>query len=80
MKKDTYADMSTEKLLSTKKSIKSVTGILAGMLTVLFAITLYQSITDKFTPLLIIPFALIPIVVINFINIKAIDKELKSRP
>ena len=59
--------------------LKALTAILAGMLVVLFAITIYISIKNSFSPLLVVPIALMPILILNVLNINTIKKELDSR-
>jgi len=72
-------DTSTEKLLEQKKSITFLTGLLIGALLTLLAITTYISINQGFTPLLIVPFALLPILLLNVNTLRGIKKELRSR-
>ena len=79
MKSQNIQDMSRESLLKQKKSIKFLTGLLAGALLMLFAITLYQTLTQGFTPLLIVPFGLLPILVLTANNLKLINQELANR-
>jgi hypothetical protein len=79
MKNQKIQEMSTETLLKQKKIIEAVTGMFSGVLTVLFIVTLVSSFKQGFTPLLILPFALLPILVLNVNNWQAIKKELNSR-
>jgi hypothetical protein len=79
MKKENYSEETTENLIKKRKIMVGASSALAGMLLVLFAITIYISAAKGFTALSIIPFALSPILVINFKQVKAIDEELKSR-
>ena len=79
MEKENYAELTKEDLISKKKILGVVTGALLGALTVLLIITILSTIKKGFTPLVIIPLALSPILVINFSQIAAISKELKSR-
>jgi Na+-transporting methylmalonyl-CoA/oxaloacetate decarboxylase beta subunit len=59
--------------------LKVLTGMLAGMLMVLFALTIFISIKKTFSPLSVVPIALLPIVILNLLNLKTIKKELDSR-
>jgi hypothetical protein len=79
MKDQKIQDMGTEALLKQKKTIGFVTGLLAGALIALFILTTASYVRKGFTPLLIVPFALLPILFLNVNNWQAIKKELKSR-
>ncbi len=79
MKNQKLSETNTADLKKSEKSIKTITGILLGMLLVLFILSLYITFTKGFTALLIIPIALLPIVIVNFNSINEIKKELKSR-
>ena len=78
-KKDNFSDLTTEDLIKKKKSTSFATGLLAGTLIGLFGITLFQTINKGFTPLLILPFGFLPILIIMYSQIKSINKELESR-
>jgi 1,4-dihydroxy-2-naphthoate octaprenyltransferase len=73
------AEMSIDKLKEQEKLIKVVTGTLAGMLLVLLIVAIVLSAKKGFSPLVAVPFALLPIVVVNMNNLKQIKKELESR-
>jgi hypothetical protein len=79
MKAKNYSEMSTEKLLEQTKSIKALTGLLAGMLFVLFCVGFYLTYNKGFNVFLIIPFAFLPIVILNVNTLKEIKKEVRSR-
>jgi hypothetical protein len=73
-------ELTVDELKQRAKSIKIVTWFLVVMLLVLFCVTLYQSIRDgKIQTLLFVPIALFPIVLFNFVSIKKINSEVKSR-
>jgi asparagine N-glycosylation enzyme membrane subunit Stt3 len=74
-----FSEMSVEKLQQQAKTIKVVTGTLVGMLLVLLVMAIMLSIKKGFSALVIIPFALLPIVLINVNSLKQIKKELESR-
>jgi len=71
--------MSVAKLQQQAKTTKLVTGILAGMLAVLLVMAILLSIKKGFSPLVVVPFGLLPIVLINVTSLKQIKKELESR-
>jgi hypothetical protein len=79
MKIKNFTEMTTEKLLEQTKSVKALTGLLGGMLLVLFCTGLFLSYNKGFNVFLIIPFALLPIVILNVNTLKEIKKELDSR-
>jgi asparagine N-glycosylation enzyme membrane subunit Stt3 len=74
-----FSEMSAEKLQQQAKTIKVVTGTLAGMLLVLLVMAIMLSVKKGFSALVVIPFALLPIVIININSLKQIRKELESR-
>jgi Na+-transporting methylmalonyl-CoA/oxaloacetate decarboxylase beta subunit len=79
MKNQNLGLLDTETLLKKQRSLKVLTGMLAGMLMVLFALTIFISIKKTFSPLSVVPIALLPIVILNLLNLKTIKKELDSR-
>lgn len=79
MKKEDWSSLSTEDLNQKQKSIKSLTTMLIVTLIALFLISLFVSLKKGFTPLLIIPIALLPVVSMNLNNLKSIKKEIDSR-
>jgi hypothetical protein len=78
MKKKNYSEMSVEELQKTLKPLVSVTAMLAGVLTVLFIVSILLFEKGNYA-MIVVPIALSTIVFINFGTIKAINKELKSR-
>ncbi len=80
MKKEDLENMSTDELLKRQKSLKTITGMLAGILLLLFGITIFKSVKDKtFDVMMVVPISLSGIVLINYKLIKDITNELKSR-
>jgi hypothetical protein len=80
LKKKNYTDFKTEDLLKLRKSLILVSSILAGMLAVLLILSIFVIIKNgKFSALSVIPFALSPIVLLNFSQVKLINKELELR-
>jgi hypothetical protein len=72
-------DLSTEELQKREKTTKFSTGMLAGVLLMLFCLQMYKGITKGFNSLIAVPFALLPILLLNFKNLKDIKKELDAR-
>ena len=79
MKQQIFSELSTEALQTQLKSIKVITGILAFTLVLLFILSIISFLRKGFSPTLIIPFALSPILVVNYKNIMNMKKELESR-
>ncbi|EOR30079.1 hypothetical protein [Elizabethkingia meningoseptica] len=79
MKKENWSSLSTEDLNQKQKSIKSLTTMLIVTLIALFLISLFISLKKGFSPLLVIPIALLPVVSMNLNNLKNIKKEIDSR-
>lgn len=79
MKNQKPNEMSTEKLLEQQKTIKVVTGTLAGMLIILLILGIFLAVEQKLYAFIPIPIALLPIVFVNINNLKEIKKELNSR-
>ncbi|MFP4845979.1 redox-active disulfide protein 2 [Winogradskyella sp. PE311] len=76
-------DKSTEKLKGELKGLKMITGVLIGVLGLLFIVCVYGLITKEdnstFTALIVVPLALSAIIPLNYGNMKKIKKELESR-
>lgn len=79
MAKENFQILSTNDLIKKKKSLSFVTGILAGILIVLLISAISLSIKNGFSALVATPFALSPILIMNYQLIKKIKEELKSR-
>ncbi|CAI9687649.1 MULTISPECIES: hypothetical protein [Elizabethkingia] len=79
MKNENFSDLSTEDLLKRQKTIKPLTIILIGTLVILLVLSIFITIKKGFTALLVVPFALSPIAILNLNNLKSIQKEINSR-
>ena len=79
MKGQKFSEMSSEALLKQAKTIKVVTGMLAGMLLTLLVIGISMAFRQGFNTFIIIPFGLLPIVFLNLNSLKEIKKELDTR-
>ena len=79
-KKTDYSKWTTEQLEKQLKTLKFVTGLLAGILIVLFVFTAYVSIRDsEFNPLLVTPLALSVIIPVNWQRMKEMSHEIQTR-
>lgn len=83
MKSQKIQEMSNEALLKQKKTAELAMGMLAGALSVLLVMVVLLAIKKGLDGtsigLGVIPFALMPIVFLNWNNLKEIKKELNSR-
>ena len=80
MKKKNLEELNTEELLKQEKALKFITGLLIGMIIVLFALIISKSIKDKkFDPLIASPIALSAIIPLNLKKIKDIRSEINKR-
>lgn len=78
-KKDKFANLTTIDLIKRRKDSYAIGGLLYGVLFLLFILITSQLINKEVTPFLGLPFALLPILIINHIRLNSINKELKSR-
>jgi fructose-specific phosphotransferase system IIC component len=79
LKRNDFSDVTTEDLIKKKKSTSFVTGLLAGCIIAYSFIAIFQIINEGFTPILIIPFVSLPVLIIIYKQVKSMDQELKSR-
>lgn len=79
MKNKRLKELSNEELLKNEKSLKTITGMLAGALLVLLIINIFLAFKKGFSALSVVPIALLPILIVNFGSLKEMKKEIKSR-
>ena len=79
MKTTKFSEMTTEELIKTQKTSKAVTYTFAGILLLLFAVNIFLVIKKGFSANQVVPFALLPILLLNLKTLNDIKKELKSR-
>jgi hypothetical protein len=79
--KENFSELTTEELINKKKTTTMVTGVLAGMLTVLLILATLLAINQGLIgfSLMAVALSLSPILFINYNSIKTINAELKSR-
>ena len=75
MTKENFSDLTTEDLIKKKKNANFVTGMFVGAL----LMAIFLTIKDGVSFLLIIPFAFLPFLYVNYNVVRNINKELKSR-
>lgn len=83
MKKDELESKPTEKLRGELKALQIITGVLVGVLTLLFAVNIYGLIMKEenatFIALTVVAVSCSAILPLQFISMKKIKAELKSR-
>jgi hypothetical protein len=82
MKKENYNNLSAlslEELNKKAKTAKTVTGLLGGLLFIQFAVGIYLTTQQGFNVFMIVPMAFLPILIVNFTNIKKINDEIARR-
>ena len=80
MKSENLKELSVEELLKQQKTIKVVTGSLAGMLIVLLGMGIFPTFQKtSFAAFIVIPIALLPIVILNLTTLNKIKEELNLR-
>ena len=73
------SEMSNEDLVKNEKKIKALAFTYAGILLIVFVVIISSIIKRGYTPLIITPIALLPILVVFLKNWSEMKKELKSR-
>jgi cobalamin biosynthesis protein CobD/CbiB len=71
--------LSTEELTKKAKTTKMVAGLLTGALLIQFAAGLYLTIKQGFSIFIVLPIAFLPILIINYQNIKKLNEEIARR-
>ncbi len=80
MKSNKLTELSLEDLKKQQKVLKTVSGVFIGVLLALCIILIYTYFkTKQLTPLMVIPIALSPIIIVNYLNTRKITKEINSR-
>lgn len=78
MKKN-FSDMTSEELVKTQKSLKTVTYLFGVVLLLLFGLNIFLIANKGFSASNVIPIALLPIFIMNMNTLKEMKKELESR-
>ncbi|NTS40325.1 redox-active disulfide protein 2 [Flavisolibacter sp. BT320] len=71
--------LTAEELKNRLKITRTVTGLFAGALLILFFVSTYLAFTKKFTPLTIVPVALLPLLILNITSLAKIKSEIIAR-
>jgi len=78
MKKN-FKEMTSEELVKTQKSLKTVTYLFGVVLLFLFGLNIFLVANKGFSASNVIPIALLPIFILNMNTLKEIKKELEAR-
>lgn len=76
---DDLSNLGLEELDKKLKTTKTVTGLLAGLLFLQFAVGIYLTTQQGFNVFTIVPLAFLPILIINITNIKKMKEEISKR-
>ena len=76
---ENLSELSIEDLNKKAKTAKTVTGLLAGLLIVQFAVGIYLTTQQGFNVFIVIPVAFVHILIFNFTNVKKINEEIARR-
>jgi tellurite resistance protein TehA-like permease len=77
--KKKFNEMTSEELIKTQKSLKTVTYLFGVVLLLLFCLNIFLVANKGFNASNVIPIALLPIFILNMNTLKEIKKELQSR-
>lgn len=75
-------DLSTltiEELQKRAKTTKAATGALAGILLVQLIVGIYLTFKQGFNVFIVLPVAFLPLIIVNYTNIKKIKEEIAKR-
>lgn len=79
MKVKKPSEMTNEELIKIEKTIKVLITILILLTVLLLLIISILFLKKDFTPLIVLPFSLTPIIIINSNSLKEIKKEIAFR-
>ncbi|MFW2475474.1 MAG: hypothetical protein ACN4EP_01080 [Sediminibacterium sp.] len=79
MKSPSISEMNTEVLKKNYKTMKMVIIILSVFLVIMVGSGIYITLSKGFGAVSILPFAFLPLFVLNIVNLKKIKNELITR-
>ncbi|MBF6640905.1 hypothetical protein IVB69_05395 [Flavobacterium sp. J49] len=80
MKKETdLSTLTTEELEKRAKNTKTASVMLAVIIAIQFGIGLFLTVSKGFNVFTFIPLAFLPMLIVNFTNIKKIKEEIAKR-
>lgn len=80
MKKEReLSSLNLEELNKRAKTTKTATGLLLGIIIIQFAAGIFLTAKQGFNMFIVIPFAFLPMVFVNYANLKKINEEIAKR-
>ena len=79
MKKEEIIKMRLEELQKKVKTYKTLTGVLIGLVLVMFVVVFIPNSSEDSFALKLLPISFLPLVIINIITTRKLAAELKSR-
>ncbi len=79
MKKEDLKLVATEELQKKYKTFKMAFYVLAGIVGIMFIVSFFNWKEGGFSAVVLMPVFFIPMVLINYLNLRKIGQELKSR-
>ncbi|KFF17180.1 hypothetical protein [Chryseobacterium sp. JM1] len=79
MRNKLITEYTDEELINNEKKLKILTVILGASIILLFSATIVLALSKGFTPLMIFPICLLPLLIVSIINWKGFEKEIKRR-
>lgn len=79
MKKEDLKGVSTEVLQKKYKTYKMAFYVLAGIVGVMFVVSFFMWKESGFNATVLMPVFFIPMVLVNYFNLRKIEKELTTR-
>lgn len=79
MRNKLITEYTDEELINNEKKLKVLTVILGASTMLLFFATIILTVSKGFTPILIVPICILPLLIISIINWKGFEKEIKRR-
>lgn len=73
------SELTNEELNKRAKTAKVVTGMLSGIVLIQFAAGIYLTVQKGFNVFTIIPVAFLPLLAVNYYNVKKINDEVARR-
>ncbi len=71
--------LNSEELNKRAKTTKTAAGLLLGIILIQLIAGIFLTIKQGFSVFIIIPFAFLPLMIINLINVKKINEEIAKR-
>ena len=79
MNRQKLTELSIDELKQKKQTLKMVLNIFLGVLLILIGVLIFMVIRNGITPLIAVPFALLPVYLLSQKNLKTINTEIESR-